>query len=148
MVTGASTADVALILIDARHGVLEQSRRHAYIASLLGIPHLAVCVNKMDLKDFSQEVFDAISADFMEFGKTLRFQGHPVLPGERARRRQRRERQRAYALVRRARTCSSTSRLCRSSADRNFEDFRYPVQYVIRPDLDYRGFAAEKSRPA
>ncbi|MDH3842838.1 MAG: GTP-binding protein, partial [Myxococcales bacterium] len=73
MVTGASTADVALILIDARHGVLQQSRRHAYIASLLGIPHLAVCVNKMDLKEFSEEVYDTICADFMEFGKTLRF---------------------------------------------------------------------------
>jgi len=62
MVTGASTADVALILIDARHGVLQQSRRHAYIASLLGIPHLAVCVNKMDLKDYSQKVYEAICA--------------------------------------------------------------------------------------
>src|SRR5690625_3467874 len=58
MVTGASTADVAVILIDARHGVLHQSKRHAYIANLLGIKHLLVCVNKMDLKDRSEEVFD------------------------------------------------------------------------------------------
>ncbi|MDB4969887.1 MAG: cysN, partial [Myxococcales bacterium] len=64
MVTGASTADVGVILIDARLGVLEQSRRHAYIASLLGIPHLLVAVNKMDLRDYAQERFDAIRADF------------------------------------------------------------------------------------
>jgi len=80
MVTGASTADVALILIDARHGVLQQSRRHAYIASLLGIPHLAVCVNKMDLKDYSEEVYNEICADFMEFGKTLRFKDIQFFP--------------------------------------------------------------------
>src|ERR671926_1367067 len=58
MVTGASTADVALVLVDARNGILEQSRRHAFIASLLGIPHLVVCVNKMDLVEFDQAVFD------------------------------------------------------------------------------------------
>src|SRR5579859_349064 len=64
MVTGASTADLALILIDARNGVLEQSRRHAFIATLLGIPHLVVCINKMDLVDWSQERFDEIRDDF------------------------------------------------------------------------------------
>ena len=73
MATGASTADVAIILIDARLGVLEQSRRHAYIASLLGISHLLVAVNKMDLKDYSQEVFNSISADFQNFVQTLHF---------------------------------------------------------------------------
>ena len=142
MVTGASTADVALILIDARHGVLEQSRRHAYIASLLGIPHLAVCVNKMDLKDFSQQVFDEISADFMEFGKTLRFKDIQFFP---------------VSALEGDNVVSDSDRTPWYSgpnvlgyletvpvfADRNFEDFRYPVQYVIRPDLNYRGFAAE-----
>src|ERR1700692_4813407 len=64
MVTGASTADLALVLIDARKGVLEQSRRHAFIASLLGIPHLVVCVNKMDLVDYDQDVFESIKEDF------------------------------------------------------------------------------------
>src|SRR5918911_1433914 len=64
MVTGASTADVALVLVDARNGLVEQSRRHAFIASLLRIPHLVLCVNKMDLVDFDQEVFERISADF------------------------------------------------------------------------------------
>jgi bifunctional enzyme CysN/CysC len=144
MVTGASTADVALILIDARHGVLEQSRRHAYIASLLGIPHLAVCVNKMDLKEYSEEVFNEISADFMEFGKTLRFKHIQFFP--------------VSALVGDNVVTSSDSTPWYDGpnvleyletvpvfADRNFDDFRYPVQYVIRPDLDYRGFAAEVS---
>ena len=144
MVTGASTADVALILIDARHGVLEQSRRHAYIASLLGIPHLAVCVNKMDLKEYSEEVFKEISTDFMEFGKTLRFKHIQFFP--------------VSALVGDNVVTSSDSTPWYDGpnvleyletvpvfADRNFDDFRYPVQYVIRPDLDYRGFAAEVS---
>jgi len=142
MVTGASTADVALILIDARHGVLQQSRRHAYIASLLGIPHLAVCVNKMDLSDYSQEVFDEISADFTEFGKTLRFKDIQFFP--------------VSALVGDNVVSDSENTPWYDGPsvlgyletvpvfeDRNFDDFRYPVQYVIRPDLDYRGFAAE-----
>jgi bifunctional enzyme CysN/CysC len=144
MVTGASTADVALILIDARHGVLQQSRRHAYIASLLGIPHLAVCVNKMDLKDYSQEVYEEISADFMKFGKTLRFKDIQFFP--------------VSALVGDNVVSDSDKTPWYDGpnvlgyletvpvfADRNFDDFRYPVQYVIRPDLDYRGFAAEVS---
>ena len=110
MVTGASTANVALILIDARHGVLQQSRRHAYIASLLGIPHLAVCVNKMDLKDYSQEVYDEIRADFIEFGKTLRFKDITILPGQRARRRQRREPTATRRPGTTGPTCSGTSK--------------------------------------
>lgn len=142
MVTGASTADVALILIDARHGVLQQSRRHAYIASLLGIPHLAVCVNKMDLKDFSKEVYDAICADFMEFGNTLRFKDIQFFP--------------VSALLGDNVVSDSENtpwydgphvlgylETVPVSDDRNYDDFRYPVQYVIRPDLDYRGFASE-----
>src|SRR6188474_958307 len=71
MVTGASTADLALVLVDARKGVLEQSRRHAFIASLLRIPHLVVCVNKMDLVDFDQEVFDRICSEFTGWAAKL-----------------------------------------------------------------------------
>src|SRR5882724_3260278 len=71
MVTGASTADVALVLIDARNGVLEQSRRHAFLASLLRIPHLVVCINKMDLVDWSQERFDEIKDEFRRFAMKL-----------------------------------------------------------------------------
>src|SRR3954467_2497510 len=71
MVTGASTADLALILIDARKGVLEQSRRHAFIASLLRIPHLVVCVNKMDLVDWDEEVYDRITEEFTHWAARL-----------------------------------------------------------------------------
>src|SRR5687767_7497125 len=71
MVTGASTADLALVLVDARNGVVEQSRRHAFIASLLRIPHLVVCVNKMDLVDFDEAAFDAVVDDFTDFAARL-----------------------------------------------------------------------------
>src|SRR5947208_3533740 len=71
MVTGASTADLAIILIDARKGVLEQSRRHSFLSSLLGIPHLVLCVNKMDLVDWSQERFEEIKAEFRDFAMKL-----------------------------------------------------------------------------
>src|SRR6185312_12200400 len=71
MVTGASTADVALILIDARNGVLEQSRRHAFLASLLGIPHLIICINKMDLVDYEQDRFKEIRDEFRNFAAKL-----------------------------------------------------------------------------
>src|SRR5699024_6717230 len=80
MVTGASTADVAVILIDARHGVLQQSRRHAYIANLLGIKHLLVCVNKMDLKDYDKSVFNSIRDDFSEFAQNLDFSDVTYVP--------------------------------------------------------------------
>ena len=72
MVTGASTANLAIILIDARKGVLTQSRRHAYLASLVGIPHLVVAVNKMDLVDYSREVFERICKDFAAFAEGTR----------------------------------------------------------------------------
>src|ERR1700754_1316554 len=80
MVTGASTADVALILIDARLGVLEQSRRHAFISSLLGIPRLVVCVNKMDLVDYAESAFDAVCAEFAEFASRLEMQDVTYIP--------------------------------------------------------------------
>src|SRR3546814_3636012 len=71
MVTGASTADLALILVDARKGVLEQSRRHAFLSSLLGVPHLVLCINKMDLVDWSEERFEEIKAEFRAFAMKL-----------------------------------------------------------------------------
>src|SRR4051795_8642638 len=71
MVTGASTADLAVILVDARKGLLEQSKRHAFISSLLGIPHLAIAVNKMDLVDYDEEVFDTIVREFSDFARGL-----------------------------------------------------------------------------
>ena len=80
MVTGASTANAALILIDARLGVLQQSKRHAYIASMLGIPHLIVCVNKMDLVDFDKKIFDEIKAETLSFTEKLRFKDVNFFP--------------------------------------------------------------------
>ena len=80
MVTGASTANLAIILVDARKGVIEQTRRHAIIASLLGIPHIVVCVNKMDLVDFSQDVFDGIKHDFEMFAAGLELGGVYFIP--------------------------------------------------------------------
>ena len=80
MVTGASTANLALLLIDARHGVIEQTKRHAFIASLLQIPHVAVCVNKMDLVDFSKDEFEKIKSDFKKFASKLEIKDVNFIP--------------------------------------------------------------------
>jgi len=146
MVTGASTADLAIVLIDARKGVISQSKRHAFISSLLGIPHVVVCVNKMDLVDFDEGVFDAIVADFDSFAARLEmpdvtfipisallgdnvvdrsesmpwYQGPPLL----------------YHLEH-----------VHIASDRNLIDVRFPVQWVIRPPAssvaDYRAYAGQ-----
>ncbi len=146
MVTGASTADLAIVLIDARKGVVEQSKRHAFISSLLGIPHVVVCVNKMDLVDFEEAVFDRIVEDFDRFAARLElpdvtfipisallgdnvvdrsevmpwYQGPPLL----------------YHLEH-----------VHIASDRNLIDVRFPVQWVIRPEAtnlaDYRAYAGQ-----
>ena len=144
MATGASTANVGVILIDARLGVLQQSRRHAYIASLLGIPHLAVAVNKMDLKDYDEGVYRAIVDDFTAFARQLRFKDVQFVPisalkGDNV----------VHASERmpwhKGGTMLDYLERVPIAEDRNLKDFRYPVQYVLRPDLDYRGFAGEIS---
>lgn len=144
MVTGASTANAAVILVDARHGVIEQTIRHAYIASLLRIPHVIVCVNKMDLVDFRQEVFDAIQQKFHEFATHLdlhdvRFIPISALLGDN--------------VVDRSKnmdwyqgpTLMYLLENLYISNDYNQLDARFPVQYVIRPQSlefhDYRGYA-------
>ena len=147
MVTGASTADLAMILVDARKGVLEQSRRHAFIASLLRIPHLVVCVNKMDLVDYDEDVFDAIRDEFSRLAGQARHPRHHLHPDLRAARRQRGRPLREHALVRRARRCSTTSSTCTSPPTATCVDARFPVQWVIRPMTDehhdYRGYAGQ-----
>jgi sulfate adenylyltransferase large subunit len=142
MATGASTADLAVILIDARYGVLPQSRRHAFIASLLGIPHLVVAVNKMDLVDFREEIFAAICDDFQAFAGQLEtaeitFIPLSALEGD-------------NVVTRSKRTPWYTGppllehlETVPVASDRNLADFRFPVQYVIRPNLDFRGFAGQ-----
>ena len=131
MATGASTADVAILLVDARHGVRAQSRRHAQIARLLGINDYVLAVNKMDLVDFDRDVFDDIVD---EFDQILPNAESASDSDERAARRQR---DHAAASGRRgstARRCSSSSRRSKSSATRVAKPFRLPVQLVLRPD--------------
>ena len=147
MVTGASTADLALVLIDARKGVLEQSRRHAVIASLLQVKHLVLCVNKMDLVEYSQERFDEICAEFTEFAAQARHRRPHVHPGLGAARRQHHVSTRRTCRGSRARRCCTTSSTSTSRSDRNLIDMRFPVQYVIRPmshdHHDYRSYAGQ-----
>jgi bifunctional enzyme CysN/CysC len=146
MVTGASTADLALILLDARKGVLEQSRRHAFIASLLGIPHLVASVNKMDLVDWSQERFDEIKEEFSSFATKLEVHDLTFIP---------------MAALHGDNIVTRSANMdwydgvpllhylenVHIASDRNLIDARFPVQYVIRPQSgdttlhDYRGYA-------
>jgi len=147
MVTGASTADLALVLIDARNGVVEQSRRHAFLASLLGIPHLVVCVNKMDLVDWSEERFEEIKAEFRSFAMKLDVHDLTFIPVSALH---------GDNVVERSATMpwyEGSSLLhhleeVHIASDRNLIDARFPVQYVIRPQdqsshalHDYRGYA-------
>ncbi|MFF5174298.1 sulfate adenylyltransferase subunit 1 [Micromonospora sp. NPDC000089] len=146
MVTGASTADLALILVDARKGLVEQSRRHAFLCSLLRVPHLVLCVNKMDLVDWSQEVFEAIADEFTAFAAKLDVPDLTVVPISALR---------GDNIVSRSENMpwyegpSLLHHLERVhiASDRNLVDVRFPVQYVIRPQsttvTDYRGYAGQ-----
>ena len=144
MVTGASTANVALVLIDARHGVVEQTKRHSIIASLLQIPHLVVCINKMDLEDYSQDVFEKIQNDFENFAakldvKDVHFIPISALKGDNVVNRS--ENMAWYEGA----TLMYYLENVHIASDHNFIDTRFPVQTVIRPyndDFhDYRGYA-------
>lgn len=144
MVTGASTANVALVLIDARQGVLEQTRRHAIISSLLQIPHLVICINKMDLVDYSQEVYDRIHDEFEDFAGKLDVHDVSFIP---------------ISALKGDNVVDRSPRMpwyqgstllyylenVHIASDYNFIDCRFPVQHVIRPYSDeyhdYRGYA-------
>jgi len=139
MATGASTAQVAILMIDARLGVLTQTRRHSYIASLLGIRHIVVAVNKMDLVDFSEERFNEIKDDYLAFAnqlglKDIRFVPLSALEGDN--------------VVNRSENTPwfdgqplmDILETVQVSHDKNLEHFRFPVQYVNRPNLNFRGF--------
>ena len=144
MVTGASTADLAIILIDARHGVVEQTRRHSILTSLLGVPHLVVCVNKMDLVDYSEARFKEIREDFENFAARLNLHDVTFLP---------------ISALKGDNVVDRTPDLgwfegptllhhlenVYTASDDNRIDVRFPVQYVIRPRTtehhDYRGYA-------
>ncbi|WDL83314.1 sulfate adenylyltransferase subunit CysN [Aeromonas bestiarum] len=140
MATGASTCDLAIILIDARKGVLDQTRRHSFIASLLGIKQFVVAVNKMDLVEFSQEVFERISADYREFAKKLSVDTIQIVP---------------VSALDGDNVVNPSDKLAwyqgetllslleNAEVERELErhPVRLPVQYVNRPNLDFRGFA-------
>ena len=115
MVTGASTADLALILVDARKGLVEQSRRHAFLCSLLRVPHLVLCVNKMDLVDYSQEVFEQIAAEFTDFAAKLEAPDLTVIPISALQRRQRRQPVATRCRGTRDRRCCTTWSTCTSA---------------------------------
>ena len=146
MVTGASTADLAIVLVDARKGVIAQSKRHAFISSLLGIPHVVVCVNKMDLVDYDEDVFDAIVEDFDTFAARLEMPDVTFIPisallGDN--------------VVERSETMPWYQgppllyhlEHVHIASDRNLIDVRFPVQWVIRPPstsvADYRAYAGQ-----
>jgi bifunctional enzyme CysN/CysC len=144
MVTGASTADLALILVDARKGVLEQSRRHAFLASLLGIPHLVVCVNKMDLVDWSEERFEEIKAEFRSFAMKLDTHDLSFIPISALKGDNVVDRSVNMTWYEGAPLLHHLEEV-HIASDRNLIDARLPVQYVIRPNNnahhDYRGYA-------
>ncbi len=146
MVTGASTADLAIILVDARNGLVEQSRRHAFLTTLLRVPHLVLCINKMDLVDFSEQVFEDIRSEFTAFATKLNIPDLTFIP--------------VSALLGDNVVTRSTNmpwydgpsllhhlENVHVASDRNLVDVRFPVQYVVRPQSsaypDYRGYAGQ-----
>ncbi|UUO05981.1 sulfate adenylyltransferase subunit CysN [Blastopirellula sp. J2-11] len=139
MATGASTADLAIILIDARHGVMTQTKRHSFITSLLGIKHIVVAINKMDLVDFSQERFEQIKADYVEFAAKMAADDVHFIPLSALK---------GDNLVTASPNMpwydgSTLMHLLENvyiASDRNLQDFRFPVQLVNRPHLNFRGF--------
>ena len=144
MVTGASTANVALILVDARNGVVEQTKRHSIISSLLQIPHLVICINKMDLVDYSEEVYENIKEEFERFASKLDVHDVSFIPISALK---------GDNVVTRSKhmdwyegsTLLYYLENVHIGSDHNFIDARFPVQYVVRPNTDefhdYRGYA-------
>ncbi len=140
MATGASTCQLAIILIDARHGVMTQTRRHSFIVSLLGIRHVVVAINKMDLVNFSRDVFEKIKDDYTNFVAKLDLRDITFIP---------------MSALKGDNVASKSDTMpwysgpplldhletVHIASDRNLTDLRFPVQYVIRPNLDFRGFA-------
>ena len=144
MVTGASTANLAIVLVDARHGVVEQTCRHAFIASLLQIKHLVLCVNKMDLVDYSEEVFNKIKEDFDDFSSKLEIQDIHYIPISALKGDNVVEKSTNMDWYKGA-TFLYTLENVHIASDYNFVDCRFPVQRVIRPQSDefhdFRGYA-------
>jgi len=142
MVTGASTADVAVILVDARKGVIEQTRRHSYIASMLAIPHVTFAVNKMDLVDFSVDRFAEIQAELHGLADRLGLHDVRVIPISALRGDNVVDRSDALAWHD-GPTLLEHLETVEIAGDRNLEDRRFPVQWVIRPNFEFRGYAGQ-----
>ena len=142
MITGGSTANLAVILVDARLGVITQTRRHTFLVSLLGIKHVVLAVNKMDLVDFSEERFNQIVADYQAFVAPLGIPDVTCIPlsaldGDNVV--EKSERTPWYKGV----SLLEFLETVHIGNDHNLEDFRFPVQYVLRPDLNFRGFCGK-----
>lgn len=142
MITGGSTANLAIILVDARTGVVTQTRRHTYLASLLGIKHVVLAVNKMDLVDFNEDVFNKIRDEYMQLVRQLDVEDITCFPIS--------AKDGDNVVEKSVRTPwydgSSLLQFLEEVPillDRNLTDFRYPVQYILRPNLDFRGFCAK-----
>lgn len=141
MITGGSTANLAIILVDARAGVITQTRRHTYLVSLLGIQHVVLAVNKMDLVEYDRGVFDRIVSDYRNFAEPLGIPDITCIP---------------LSALKGDNVVESSENMgwytgkpllefletVHIGSDKNFSDFRYPVQYVLRPNLDFRGFSS------
>src|SRR4051812_11077833 len=140
MATGASTADLAIILIDARHGVLTQTKRHSFIVSLLGIKHLVVAINKMDLMGYSQQTFDRIREEYLSFIQTLGFNDLQFIPMSALKGDNVAEGSKAMPWYQ-GPTLLQHLESVPIAGDRNMSDLRFPVQMVLRPHLNFRGFA-------
>ncbi len=139
MATGASTCDLAIILVDARYGVQTQTKRHSFIASLLGIKNVVVAVNKMDLMGFDEGKFEQIKADYLSFAEELELANIQFVPlsaldGDNVVNRSER------APWYKGKTLMEILETVEINANRNLDNFRFPVQYVNRPNLDFRGF--------
>ncbi|MFA6768753.1 MAG: GTP-binding protein, partial [Parabacteroides sp.] len=142
MITGGSTANLAIILVDARQGVITQTRRHTFLVSLLGIRHVVLAVNKMDLVDFDQQIFDKIVADYRAFVEPLDIPDVTCIP---------------LSALNGDNVVSKSVRtpwykgvsllefleIVPIDLDRNYNDFRYPVQYVLRPNQNFRGYSGK-----
>ena len=142
MITGGSTANLAIILVDARTGVITQTRRHTFLVSLLGIKHIALAVNKMDLVDFSEEVFNGIKDEYLQLTNHLGIEDVTCFPLSAL------EGDNVVEKSERTPWFEGTSLLdflesVPIDRDRNMQDFRFPVQYVLRPNLDFRGFCGK-----
>lgn len=144
MVTGASTADLALILVDVRKGVIEQTRRHAFLASLLRIPHIVVCINKMDLVDYDQDIFEKVRDEFKSFAVKLDISDLTIIPVSALKGDNVVERSGNMGWYEGSSLLHHMEEL-HIGSDRNLIDARFPVQYVLRPQSDefhdYRGYA-------